>query len=124
MPEQVLHRIDVPVAVAEYIDASNAFDSARLIAAFADDALVNDARREFWGVGEIRRWADREVIGDRVTMDVTEVVQHDGQYIVRGLMDGDFDRTNLPDELILTHYFTVADGRITTLIIIRNEPAE
>jgi len=124
MAEQVLNRIDVPVAVAEYIDASNAFDGERLIATFADDALVNDARREFWGVREIKRWADREVIGDRVTMDVTEVVQHRGEFIVRGLMDGDFDRSNLPDELILTHYFTVTDGRITTLIIIRNNRDE
>jgi len=124
MAEQVLNQIDVPVAVAEYIDASNAFDGERLIATFADDALVNDARREFWGVREIKRWADREVIGDRVTMDVTEVVQHRGEFIVRGLMDGDFDRSNLPDELILTHYFTVTDGRITTLIIIRNNRDE
>jgi len=34
------------------------------------------------------------------------------------------DKTNLPDELILTHYFTVHDEEIATLIIIRNEPSE
>jgi hypothetical protein len=38
-------------------------------------------------------------------------------------MDGDFDKRNLPDELILTHYFSVREGKIATLIIIRNEPA-
>jgi hypothetical protein len=32
-------------------------------------------------------------------------------------------RTNLPDELILTNYFTVRDGQIVTLIINRNTPA-
>jgi hypothetical protein len=40
--------------------------------------------------------------------------------IVRGRYDGDYDKTNLPDELILTNYFTVRDGKIVTLIIIRN----
>ncbi len=36
-------------------------------ATFADDALVNDAHREFWGAEAIRRWVAREMVGDRVT---------------------------------------------------------
>jgi hypothetical protein len=46
----------LPKPIAEYIEATNTFDSDRLIAAFADDALVNDARREFWGTDAIKRW--------------------------------------------------------------------
>jgi hypothetical protein len=42
---------------------------------------------------------------------------------VRARYDGEYDKTNLPDELILTTYVTVRDGRIVTLIIIRNTPA-
>jgi len=41
-----------------------------------------------------------------------------GQTILRGRYDGEFDRTNLPDDVILTNYFTVRHGRIVTLIII------
>jgi hypothetical protein len=115
---------ELPRAVAEYVEASNAVDGNRLIAAFAQDAMVNDAHREFWGVEAIKRWSDREIIGDKVTMDVTGVVQHHGVVIVNALMDGEFDKTNLPDELILTHYFTVQDDRIVTLIIIRNTPVD
>jgi hypothetical protein len=116
--------VTVPKPVREYIEASNAFDGDRLIAAFADDALVNDARREFWGRDAIKRWLDKEVIGDKVTMDVTEIIEHYGAIVVAARMDGQFDKTNLPDELILTHYFTVHDGQIATLIIIRNELSE
>ena len=115
---------NLPHAVTEYIEASNAFDGDRLIAAFAADALVNDARREFWGTEAIKKWSDRELIGDKVTMDVTEVTEHHGVYVVNANMDGDFDKTNLPAPLILTHYFTVQDGKIVTLMIIRNSPAE
>ena len=53
---------------------------------------------------------------------MTEVLDHHGDTIVRGRYDGDYDKTNLPDELILTNYFTVRDGKIVTLIIIRNTP--
>ena len=109
--------------VADYVGAVNAFDEDAIVAMFADDALVNDARREFWGKDAIRRWVHEEIVGDRVTVEPTEVIEHHGQTILRGRYDGDYDKTNLPDELILTHYFTVQDGRIVTLIIIHNVTA-
>ena len=64
----------------------------------------------------------RELVGDRVTIEATEVLDHHGDTILRGRYDGDYDKTNLPDELILTNYFTIRDGRIVTLIVIRNTP--
>jgi hypothetical protein len=39
--------ITLPAPVQGYIAASNAFDGDALIEWFADDALVNDTRREF-----------------------------------------------------------------------------
>jgi hypothetical protein len=111
---------NVSGVVAAHIEAVNAFDLDAIVDTFAPDALVNDARREFWGTDAIRRWVAKEMVGDRVTIEVTEVIDHQGQVIVRGRYDGDFDKTNLPDELILTNYFTVRDGKIDTLIVILN----
>jgi len=113
----------LPTVLAEYIAAVNAFDEDAIAATFASDAVVNDAHREFWGIEAIRRWAARELVGDRVTIEVTEVLDHHGDITVRGRYNGNYDTTNLPDELILTSYFTVRDGKIVTLIIIRNTPA-
>jgi hypothetical protein len=109
--------------LAEHVAAVNAFDEDAIVATFADDALVNDAHREFWGIEAIRRWVAKEMVGDHVTIDVTEVIGHHGDTIVRGRYDGDFDKTNLPGELILSNYFTVRDGKIVSLIVIRNTPA-
>jgi SnoaL-like domain len=109
--------------LAGHIAAVNAFDEDAIVATFADDALVNDAHREFWGREAIRRWAARELVGDRVTIEVTEILDHHGDTIVRGRYDGNYDKTNLPDELVLTNYFTVRNGKIVTLIVIRNTPA-
>ena len=110
--------------LAEHIAAVNAFDEDAVVATFAADALVNDAHREFWGIEAIRRWVAREMVGDRVTIDVTEVIDHHGDTIVRGRYDGTYDKTSLPPgDLILTNYFTVRDGKIVTLIVIRNTPA-
>lgn len=57
------------------------------------------------------------------TVASPEVIEHHGETFVRGRYDGDFDKTHLPDELILTNYFTVRAGKIVTLIVIRNTPA-
>ena len=76
----------------------------------------------FLGAPAIGRWLEREVVGDRVTMDVTSVLDVHGELAVDAVMDGDFDKTGLPDRLVLTHYFTLHDDRIVRLIIIRNEP--
>ena len=92
------------------------------MATFADDAYVNDARREFTGRDAIRRWVDREMVGDKITIEVREVLDHYGDTIVRGAYEGTFDRTNLPDEIVLSNYFSVRDGKIVSLVVIRNQP--
>ena len=113
----------LPGVIAEHIRAVNALDTDAIVHTFAADALVNDNRREIVGTEAIRRWAAKDLAGDKVTMEVQEVREHHGNTIVRARYDGLYDKTNLPPELILTNYFTVQQGRITSLIIIRNQPS-
>jgi hypothetical protein len=110
--------------IAEHIAAVNAFDIDAIVATFADGAFVNDARREFRGIDAIRAWVEREIVGDKVTIDVREVVDNYGDTIVRGAYDGEYDKTNLPaGELMMSNYLGVREGKITSLIVIRNQPA-
>ena len=71
----------------------------------------------------IGKFIAKEIVGDHVTMEVREIIDHYGDIIVRAKYDGDYDKTNLPDELILTNYFTVSDGKIVSLFVIRNVDA-
>jgi hypothetical protein len=110
--------------VAEHIAAVNALDTDAVMATFAEDAYVNDARREFVGAEAIRRWVAKEMVGDKVRIEVREVIEHHGDTIVRGAYDGEFDKTNLPDEVVLSNYFSVRDGKIVSLVVIFNQPAD
>lgn len=66
----------------------------------------------------------KEIVGDKVTLDVREVIEHYGDTIVRAAYDGEYDKTNLPDgELIMSNYSSVRDGRIVSLAVIRNQPS-
>jgi hypothetical protein len=113
----------LPPVVAEHIAAINAFDNDRIVATFAPDAYVNDDRREIWGIEAIRKFIDKEIVGDHVTMDVREVIDHYGEIIVRAKYDGDYDKSNLPDELIMTNYFSLWNGKIVSLTIIFTQPS-
>jgi hypothetical protein len=110
--------------VAEHIRAVNDFDTDAIVATFADDAYVNDNRREIHGRAAIRRWVAKEMVGDNVTIEPVEVLDHYGDTIVRGRYDGTYDKTNLPGELIMSNYFAVRDGKIVSLAVIRNQPSE
>jgi hypothetical protein len=113
----------IAAVIAEHIRAVNAFDIEAIVRTFAPDALVNDNRREIVGRGAIRRWVEKELVGDKVTMEIREVLNHHGSTIVRARYDGLFDKTKLPPELILSNYFIVRDDRITSLIIVFNQPS-
>ena len=113
----------LPPVVAGYLAAVNAFDVDAVVAAFAPDAYVNDARREIRGVDAIRRWVEKEMVGDHVTMEPLEVVDHYGDTIVRSRYDGTYDKTNLPGELVMSDYFSVRDGKIVSLAVIYNQPS-
>jgi hypothetical protein len=109
--------------VAEHIAAVNAFDVDRIVATFAADAYVNDNRREIWGTQAIRAFMAKEFAGDHVTMEVREVLDHYGDIIVRARYDGTYDKTNLPEELVMTSYFGLCDNKITSLTVIFNQPS-
>jgi len=110
----------LPTLVAAYVESTNSFDLERLLATFADDALVNDQLRDYWGKPAIRKWAERDIIGERLTMDVTEVIEHYGNFIVTASVDGKYDKRGMPDPLVLAFYFTPHGDRIVQLIILRN----
>lgn len=54
---------DLPDAVRDFFDATNASDTQRFLAAFAPDGAVDDWGRVFRGRDEISRWNDNENMG-------------------------------------------------------------
>jgi hypothetical protein len=113
----------LPAIVAEYLAAVNAMDTERITATFAPDAYVNDNRREIWGTEAVRAFFAKEFVGDHVTMEVREVIDHYGDIIVRARFDGTYDKTNLPEELVMTSYFSIREGKISSLVVIFNQPS-
>jgi len=114
----------MPEPVAAYVEATNSFDAESLLACFADESLVNDQLRDYWGLDAIKAWIQREVVGVKLTMKVIKVVRHFGDAIVTAEMDGDYDKAGLPVPLVLAFHFALRGDRIVQLIILNNRTTD
>ena len=112
---------DLPQVIADHVAAHNQPDPQAFLETFAPDAILNDAQREFLGHDAIRAWAAKEIFGDNVTLEVQKAWEHPSGIIVHAKYKGDFDKTNLPDPLILTNYFVLKNGKISQLITLLNK---
>ena len=119
MTTDITHAL--PKIVTEHIAACNAHDIDAWIATFAPDALVNDIQREFIGIDAIRGFGAKEIFGDNVTMAVHRAWDRQGDITVHAKLDGTYEKTGLPDPLILSFYFSLRGELITQLIIIHNK---
>jgi hypothetical protein len=111
----------LPKVVADHFAACNAHDIEAWMATFTPDALLNDISREFIGTEAIRGFAAKEIFGDNVTMNVHRAWDRDGAITVHAKFDGTYDKTGLPDPLILSLYFSLKGDLITQLIFIHNK---
>ena len=103
--------------IASYLRAVNAGAREDFSASFADDAVVVDVNRELRGLDAITAWARTDIFDVHVHFDVLDVTERQGRTIVRVKIDGTFDRTGLPDPLVMNQEFEVAEGKIVELRI-------
>lgn len=105
--------------IRHWITAVNTGNSEALRACFAEDAVVTDGSRTIRGLPSIGAWAAHEIFAPRLSMHPIMGREHDdgGDRLVDMLVDGSFDRTDLPDPLIMTLRFTIAGSRIARLVI-------
>ncbi len=102
-------------AAAAYVRATNTHDASAFLACFTDDAVVDDAGREFRGIEAIRAWSNREIMEAQVTLELLAVDGRDGEVTLTTKVDGNFDRTGLPDPLILEHHLRLEGDKIAAL---------
>jgi len=83
-------------------------------------ALPWPKRREIsgaWqrGAAAIDAWSQREIFDPQVTLEALDMTEGPDETVVSTKVDGNFDRTGLPDRVIIDHHIAVAGRKIVRL---------
>jgi hypothetical protein len=107
--------LQLPSTVEAYVRSINDHDPAAFDMLIAADAVVNDAGRELRGRAAIKAWSVREIFDAKVTLEVLSSIEQGGETVVTTKVDGNFDRTGLPDPVVIDHHLTVDGDKICAL---------
>ena len=81
----------IPPAIQQFVDATNRGDSEAFVAAFTEDAYLNDWGREFHGRDGVASWNESDNIGRNARFDVEGIVvgRKTDQYLLSVAVSGD-----------------------------------
>jgi hypothetical protein len=105
----------LPKAADDYVRTVNSQNVAHFGELFDADAVVNDNGRTFQGRVAIEEWGTREIFAAHVSLDVLSAEENPAGATLVTIVDGTFDRTGLPDPVVIEHRLTTRNGRIAEL---------
>lgn len=109
--------IRMPESIAIYFNSVNDKDPETFLTLFDEHAYVLDMKREFIGKNAISSWSKSEIFEPNVQFSIIDAREQDDSFIVTVSIDGEFDKTNLPDPLLMKHQFMLNNGLIKELYI-------
>lgn len=107
----------LPPVIAAFIAAANKPDPQAYVDCFAEHAVVVDEGQEWTGKPAIKQWSDQYHFGANVTLEPRAVKSNGDEIVVTCKVDGDYDKTGLPDPLLLGFHFQLQDEKIVRLHI-------
>jgi hypothetical protein len=97
----------IPKPIATFIEATNNHNSDEFLAVIADTTVVHDEGNEYRGIFEIKKWSAAKVFGAKVQLEPLKITERNGSIVLTTKIDGDFDKTGLPDPFVMDFYFTI-----------------
>ena len=104
-------------SIAAFIEATNAHNTNEFLATLTHSAVITDEGQEYRGIDAIRKWSNEKYISAKVTLDVVDAVSINGKTIVTLQVDGNFDKTGLPDPFLMDFHFTIDTNKIAGVVV-------
>jgi len=110
-------KLQLPQPIEALIRATNNHDTDGFLATLAGDAVITDEGQNYRGITAIKNWSDEKSIGAKVTLEPIDAVNRDGKTVVIFKVDGNFNKTGLPDPFLLDYHFIIDGLKIAALDI-------
>lgn len=107
----------IPQSIAAFIHATNTHNTDKFLATLTDSAVISDEGHDYRGIAAIKEWSDEKLIGAKVTLEPIKTVKRNGNIIVTAKIDGNFDKTGLPDPFQMDFHFTIDSNKVFALSI-------
>ena len=105
----------IPEPIKSAVKAANDHNSNSFLSNFMETAVVTDEGREYHGIEAIRKWTGEKLIGANVTFVITDTKSSGDKTVVTAEVDGNFDKTGLPDPFVLALHFVTFGSKIERL---------
>lgn len=97
------------------IEAANNHDSILFLSNFAETAVITDEGHDYQGSAAIKKWSDEKLFGANVTFNIIGIRRSGHTSVVTAEVDGDFDKTGLPNPFVMALHFVTSGSRIIRL---------
>lgn len=105
----------IPEPIKSAVKAANEHDRNSFLSNFVETAVLTDEGHEYHGIDAIRKWSDEKLIGANVTFVINDIKSSGDKTVVTAEVDGDFDKTGLPDPFVMALHFVTAGSKIKLL---------
>ena len=105
----------IPEPMKSALKAANDHDTNRFLSNFVETAVLADEGQEYHGIEAIRKWSDEKLIVANVTFVITDIKSGGDKTVVTAEVDGDFDKTGLPDPFVMALHFVTVGPKIKHL---------
>ena len=105
----------IPEPIKSAVKAVNDHDTTGFLSHFSETTVLTDEGQEYHGIAAIKKWSDERLIGANVTFEITEITVGADVSIVTAEVDGDFDKTGLPDPFVMALHFVTSGSKIERL---------
>ena len=107
--------LQIPGPIKSAVKAANDHDATGFLSNFAETAVLTDEGQEYHGIAAIEKWSDEKLFGGNVTFDITDITSSGDTSVVTAKVDGDFDKTGLPDPFVMALHFVISGAKIKRL---------
>jgi len=109
------NELHIKKTIGDFVTAVNEHNSNAFLSVFTESAVITDEGHEYQGISAIKKWNAEKNIGANITLSPIEITARNGKTILTAGVDGNFDKTGLPDPFVMDLYFTHDENLISAL---------
>lgn len=110
-------QLNPPQPIEAFVSAINRHSTEDFLTTLGESVAITDEGQTYRGIEEARTWCDEKYVAAMIILEMIDVSKPGNETIVDFEIDGNFDKSGLPDPLVMDFHFAIENGKIVGLSI-------